>query len=303
LHTPIHAQPAPTLATCPRLTPQTLTLATLWYRPRGLLVRLKPLGPSRSTPALPSRRAAGSRASLPKMASGTPSKPAEKSILSSAVDSINPWATSRTATPVADKAKDADNDPKAGANASDDHSVAPLSGQSIRSYPPDCPPLNVQWFHAVDVPKRKPKILVNQITKKPSTPPPQPKKYSAFTTSDSKSIESAYQKLMEAAEASGGINAHKQDDKRSSTRPRATRSNTTLSESEAGTRIPVNEDFLFDVDIEKRELAPVYWLGPIYDVRRGTWFYQEGTNLRPCEENLAAQLEEVRLSRDIWKAF
>lgn len=36
-------------------------------------------------------------------------------------------------------------------------------------------------------------------------------------------------------------------------------------ELRTGTRVPVNEDFLFDVDIEKRELAPVYWLGPIYD--------------------------------------
>lgn len=39
-------------------------------------------------------------------------------------------------------------------------------------------------------------------------------------------------------------------------------------------KIPVNEDYLFDVDIRKRELSPVYWLGPAYDVRRGTWFYQ-----------------------------
>jgi hypothetical protein len=30
-----------------------------------------------------------------------------------------------------------------------------------------------------------------------------------------------------------------------------------------------------------------------YLVRRGTWFFQEGSVLRPCEENLAAQLEEV----------
>lgn len=28
-------------------------------------------------------------------------------------------------------------------------------------------------------------------------------------------------------------------------------------------------------------------------VRRGTWFFQDGSGLRPCEENLAAQLEEV----------
>ena len=39
-------------------------------------------------------------------------------------------------------------------------------------------------------------------------------------------------------------------------------------------KVPVNEDFLFDVDIERRELAPVYWLGPVYEVRRGTWFFQ-----------------------------
>jgi hypothetical protein len=32
-----------------------------------------------------------------------------------------------------------------------------------------------------------------------------------------------------------------------------------------GIRVPVNEDFLFDVDIEKRELAPAYWLGPVYE--------------------------------------
>lgn len=65
-------------------------------------------------------------------------------------------------------------------------------------------------------------------------------------------------------------------------------------------RVPVNEDFLFDVDIEERELAPVYWLGPIYEVRRGTWFYQEGSTLRPCEENLAAQLEEGYLKIKPW---
>lgn len=56
--------------------------------------------------------------------------------------------------------------------------------------------------------------------------------------------------------------------------------------------MPVNEDFLFDVDIERRELGPVYWLGPIYETRRGTWFYQEGSALRSCDENLSTQLEE-----------
>lgn len=34
-------------------------------------------------------------------------------------------------------------------------------------------------------------------------------------------------------------------------------------------RVPVHEDYLFDVDIGNRELLPVYWLGPVYEVRRG----------------------------------
>ena len=84
------------------------------------------------------------------------------------------------------------------------------------------------------------------------------------------------------------------------------RGNTSINEStnyEKGGKIkvPVNEDYLFDVDIEARELAPTYWLGPIYDVRRGSWFYQEGQNLRPCEENLADQLEEGYLKVKPWR--
>src|SRR5690606_17363493 len=49
-----------------------------------------------------------------------------------------------------------------------------------------------------------------------------------------------------------------------------------------------------------RELAPVYWIGPVYEVRRGTWFHQDGSNLRPCEENLASQLEEGYLKTKPW---
>lgn len=77
-------------------------------------------------------------------------KKPEKSYLSSAVDSINPWSTSRTATPTPDNPRDAAlvAEPPA---ASGDHSITPLYGQSFRTYPKDCPPLKVQWFHASDV--------------------------------------------------------------------------------------------------------------------------------------------------------
>lgn len=75
----------------------------------------------------------------------------------------------------------------------------------------------------------------------------------------------------------------------------------TNTEKGGSIKVPVNEDFLFDVDVERRELAPAYWLGPIYDVRRGIWFYQEGSSLRPCDENLASQLEEGYIKVKPWR--
>lgn len=74
-------------------------------------------------------------------------KKAEKSYLASAVDSINPWGGSRSSTPTP---KDPQPKQEPPVNPGD-HIVNPLYGQSFRRYPPDCPKLNVQWFHAVDV--------------------------------------------------------------------------------------------------------------------------------------------------------
>lgn len=60
----------------------------------------------------------------------------------------------------------------------------------------------------------------------------------------------------------------------------------------------MNEDYLFDVEIETRELAPSYWLGPVYDVKRGTWFTPNG---EPVDEGLAMQLEEGYLKCKPWR--
>jgi hypothetical protein len=70
------------------------------------------------------------------------------------------------------------------------------------------------------------------------------------------------------------------------------------SKAKTSTKVPVNEDYLFDVEIETRELAPAYWMGPVYDVKRGTWFSPDGD---PCDENLAAQLEEGYLKVKPWR--
>lgn len=90
------------------------------------------------------------------------------------------------------------------------------------------------------VPKRKPQLL-----KQPKNggdeakPVTVPKKFVAFSHRDSGSIESKYQRLLEDLAAT--------------------------EEEPFDVKVPVKEDLLFDVDIAKRELAPAYWLGPIYE--------------------------------------
>jgi len=144
------------------------------------------------------------------------------------------------------------------------------------------------------IPKRKPKLLKgnNEETK----PLPPPKKFVTFSAHDSNEIETAYQKLADEHDDPSQDNTHDVGERDSVHIGK----NSNTSQNEAGleehaggkVRVPVHEDFLFDCDVERRELAPVYWLGPIYEVRRGSWFYQEGSSQRPCDENLAYQLEE-----------
>ena len=122
-------------------------------------------------------------------------------------------------------------------------------------------------------------------------PPPIPKKFVAFSGHDSRAVELAYQKLADEHQNNRAEHGQEGADEplaSSATGP-ATSPNNTSQEEHHGTRVPVHEDFLFDVDIEKRELAPVYWLGPIFQVMRGTWFYDDG---KACDESLAAQLEQ-----------
>ncbi|CAI4215004.1 unnamed protein product [Parascedosporium putredinis] len=229
-------------------------------------------------------------------------KKPEKSYLSSAVDSINPWASTRGSNTSTPKPPPTPPPPATAPppQASTDHSTNPLYGISRRNYPRTAPsqgPL---------VPKRKPSFLTTRRTKpngkETTKAQAAPKKFVAFQRSDSRAIEEAYQGLLEEQEnGSDGLS----DLGRQLVIP----SDPKLSRDEKGprtagdsasTHVPVNEDFLFDVDVLQRELAPVYWLGPVYEVRRGTWFYQEGSTLRPCDENLAAQLEEGYLKTKPW---
>jgi hypothetical protein len=158
------------------------------------------------------------------------------------------------------------------------------------------------------MPKRKPVGINKPSPDKPTKILPPPKKFAPFTARDSRSIEAAFQKPAEPRdvpliqESTGDITelAGTPGSTARETTPTALggcRKNTSVREpnkpvniEEELVKVPVNEDFLFDVDIDNRELAPTYWLGPVYDVRRATWFYQDGASSRPCDENLAHQL-------------
>lgn len=191
-----------------------------------------------------------------------------------------------------------------------DHRVTHRHRLSRRNYPRDCPPLLVQWFFATDVPKRRPSPT-EQPNKEPEKPRIAPKKYAPFSKTDSKTIEAAFQKLAVLEDADERKEFEKDDEITSESSSTPKRSDSNLNSSLGADQhrfkpgeltVPVNEDYLFDVDVERRELAPAYWLGPVYEVRRGTWFYQDSAIVqRPCDENLAAQLEEGFLKLKPWR--
>jgi len=244
-----------------------------------------------------------------------------------AISAFSPWA-SRAASPAApaekllkdkESKKDVASGDERAANAQrgGDHKISRRQPSTLKKhhYPRDCPKLDVQWFHAVDVPKRKPDYVFTS-TKEVDKAPSEPKKWLAFSKRDTKAIEAAWQTLSEQEDNHGkGANPGSDvvdltgDDLGSgpgSSTPRSdkqtNRSIETANDDDRPTvKVPVNEDYLFDVDVERRELGPAYWLGPIYTVRRGTWFYAEGSTMRPCDENLATQLEEGYLKAKPWR--
>lgn len=200
-------------------------------------------------------------------------------------------ACSRISSPLSDFEKTY-NQPKRGNDTQDvlqrshgrDHTVSHRHRLGLRHYPVDSPPLKTRWFYAVDSPKWKPSFL--DQTKENVKPLPTPKKFVPFTPKDSQSLEHAFQHLckveIELEKTLGDQSTDKSWDE--------------------AVNVPVNEDYLFDVNINRRELGPAYWVGPVYEVRRGTWFFQEGSTIKPCEENLATQLEEGYLKVKPWRS-
>ncbi|KAL0137240.1 DDHD domain-containing protein [Mucor lusitanicus] len=136
------------------------------------------------------------------------------------------------------------------------------------------PLLKVHWFHAIDRPIVDPIAIRKAKREKTLT--------NINLASSASSISS------ESSLSSSSKNKPK------NWVPFSKRDNTALEKAfENGTKVvPVNEDHLFQVDIYKREISPVYWEGPVFEVRRATWFMQTDSKWLPCEENMAKQIEQ-----------
>ncbi|OKL60751.1 hypothetical protein UA08_04384 [Talaromyces atroroseus] len=194
------------------------------------------------------------------------------------LESISPWSTSRSTPPQPEPLPRTESLKQ---TSGQDHVTSSKKRLSSLRYPSDCPPLQTRWFYAVDTPKSKPDF--SGLEKTEPKPLPQAKKFVPFSSKDTQAIEKAFQQLL------------RQESKDDTESVNDNAAQNTI-------KVPVNEDYLYDVDVDKRELGPAYWLGPIYEVRRGTWFFQEGSILKPCEENLATQLEEGYLKLKPWQS-
>jgi hypothetical protein len=64
--------------------------------------------------------------------------------------------------------------------------------------------------------------------------------------------------------------------------------------------VAVSEDMLYKATITLMQMEPIYWEGPIYEIKRATWFISSSTGFIPCELSLADQLEEGYLKVKPW---
>ncbi|KAF9918669.1 hypothetical protein BX616_006915 [Lobosporangium transversale] len=180
----------------------------------------------------------------------------------------------------------------------------------------EIPPEPIRWFHAVDSPLTKP----NEPKKNPKTPAP-PRKpattWVPFSIRDSGALERAFQLIQPMREErkaplniESAIDGGEMDDNQNSPlsntqqEPLLIPSTASMPEgseaSATASTVLVNEDHLFEVNINKMEIKPVYWQGPTYEVRRAVWFLQYDGKFVPCEANLSQQIEYGYIKHRPW---
>ncbi|KAF3922025.1 hypothetical protein ABW20_dc0106192 [Dactylellina cionopaga] len=174
------------------------------------------------------------------------------------------------------------------ARAVTDHVVGSTKRISPKDYPEDCPPVLARWHYAVDNPIRKP-FQKEADLNNPAKPAV---KFVPFGQQDSRNIETAFLELSERDDVKTALEAEKPWTSRRKDSDEGGGSPADTKEEEDVT-VPVNEDYLFDVHVKKRELTR----NNKVDVRRMERADQEfcgrkeGSTLRPLEEKLSDQIE------------
>lgn len=128
------------------------------------------------------------------------------------------------------------------------------------------PKPRIKWFYATDIPISKPAWIDYKREKEAL-------KFVPFSAYDNGRLENKYHAIKNTTlqYAQNSINSppiketqpdkatdHADDDSK--------------HEKHADPCVDVLEDRLFTVDLDKLQLSPVYWEGPIFEVRRGLWF-------------------------------
>ncbi|KAH3683544.1 hypothetical protein WICPIJ_005490 [Wickerhamomyces pijperi] len=122
----------------------------------------------------------------------------------------------------------------------------------LRSYYSTAPIVKPKWFYSTEAPVSMPAPYKYKQKA-------QPEKFQEFSDFDNDRLETAYSQLKK---------------------------NPCAEE-----KVPVNEDFLFEADLNKRQMAPVYWDGAVYEIRRGIWFTTIENKQVPVAHDLTNELE------------
>ncbi|KXS09948.1 hypothetical protein M427DRAFT_38054 [Gonapodya prolifera JEL478] len=200
----------------------------------------------------------------------------------------------------------------------------------------DPPDLTIRWFHATDIPLRdESPFKLQSTTSLSGTARVEPQQWLAFSARDNREIEARYQEWLahggrEAEERRGRKREREREREREKEKAREKTAEgkdpttnvqddselelapigslaklsgvdaleTEVVQSSGRFKVAVGEDLLFEVDVEAREMMPVP--GPVYEIRRGSWFYQNSSKMLPCDDNLAKQLEDGYLKFKPW---
>lgn len=146
------------------------------------------------------------------------------------------------------------------------------------------PPAQVKWYYATDVPLSKPAWFEYTKTE-------EAKKFLPFSDYDSRRVERRYREYRDEARlgARQGSGAGRGQTDQGQVEGQVQNDGLDGPDGLVQPLVDVNEDRLFQVNVRDFSLAPVYWDGPVYEVRRGVWFTTDGL---PLSGGLTRRVEE-----------